>query len=82
MIKIIKNIPWFFFGLIVGMVISLFFLTLALDSINENTITFQTDSPWFNDCKGKEYGEFIFTFGTLDCEDLGLENFERVSNGN
>ena len=66
---------------LMGIALSIFLLGAYLSQLNENTITFQTDSPWFNDCKGTDYGDFIFIFGTMDCEDIGLEQYALDKQG-
>jgi len=60
---------------IIGFLLCVLLISFFLAQLNENTITFQTDSPWFSDCKGENSPDFVFIFGTLDCEDLGLEEF-------
>ncbi len=37
-------------------------------------------SPWYDECVGKEYGDFMFTFGTMDCGDINLVSVKHLEN--
>ena len=60
-------------GFILGCFAMIILMAFTLSSFNEETITFQTDSEWFSECRGDNYGDFVLIWGTMDCEDIGLE---------
>ena len=69
----IKTTLLIIIGFILGCFAMIIFIAFTLSSFNENTVTFQTDSEWFSECVGPDYGDFILIFGTMNCEDIGLE---------
>lgn len=75
--KIIRFFLTLILGIVIGAVAMLILTGFFLSSLNENTISFETDSPWFSECWGDDEYEFVFMFGTLDCDDLNLNSFSE-----
>jgi len=60
-------------GFMLGSFAMMMLMGFTLSKFNEDTVTFQTDSEWFSECIGHEYGDFVLIWGTMDCEDMGLD---------